>query len=63
MHIVFHCVTDTALATPLKLEHVMSAKKLMPHAVQISQGIYKCTKKYTRNNFLWEQFFERKLLL
>lgn len=31
----------------------------MPHAVQISQGIYKCQDRYTKNSSLWEQLFKR----
>lgn len=31
----------------------------MPHAVQISPGIYKCKDKYAKNNSLWEQLFKR----
>lgn len=63
MHIVFHGLIDGALAKPLKLENGLSAKKIMSHAVQISQGIYKCKNKYPKNSSLWEQLFKRTTTL
>lgn len=52
MHIVFHCVTDTALATPLKLEHVMSAKK---HAT--------CCSDITRNIQMHKKIYKKQLFM